>query len=626
MKFSIDFETVPQELRAGLAHLSEEYPVQKTTGELQVHFKADSTLMSGGSKVIFPKDKITVNYGRKIDAFRALGRIMGGTHRDYVEKSFFNTLGIMIDCSRNGVLTVDSVKMWLRRCALMGINMVMLYTEDTYIVDGEPYFGYLRGAYSYSELKEMDDYAYALGIEMIPCIQALGHMEQVLQWNYYKDVKDTRDILLVGEKKTYQLLEKMITSASSPFRSKRIHIGMDEAHGLGTGEYKKRNGERSSFDIINEHLAHVLKICRKNKLNPMIWSDMYFRIGSKTNDYYDKDSIIPQNVIKNIPKDVNLVYWDYYHKDYDFYAEWIDRHRELGSEPIVATGIWTWKCFWLHYKYSKTSIEPCMKACKSKGVSEVFATMWGDDGMECDTFSALPGVQYFAEHGYNEEVDLNQLQINFRGSCGGSFNNWLAASGLDNPSIDDLPEAENTNVSKWLLWDDPFIGLCRPQLGDTSLKEYYAVLADKLFKYSESSDLLGERLAHPAQLAKVISLKCDLQPMLISAYSINDKTALNRLATKDIPQLLTETRRLWQSHRDMWLKTYKPFGLEVIELRYGGLILRMESLIQRLTDYIAGKIKSIPEFEVKRFPAFDNENKLPNISKHRRIFTSTDLV
>jgi hypothetical protein len=49
----------------------------------------------------------------------------------------------------------------------------------------------------------------------------------------------------------------------------------------------------------------------------------------------------------------------------------------------------------------------------------------------------------------------------------------------------------------------------------------------------------------------------------------------------------------------MWLATYKPFGWEVVEKRYGGLRIRLESLSDRLKDYIEGRVPSIPEFEAK---------------------------
>ena len=64
--------------------------------------------------------------------------------------------------------------------ALMGMNLGMMYTEDTYEVPGQPYFGYQRGRYTYEELHALDDYADMLGIELCPCVQTLGHLNRAL--------------------------------------------------------------------------------------------------------------------------------------------------------------------------------------------------------------------------------------------------------------------------------------------------------------------------------------------------------------------------------------------------------------------------------------------------------------
>ena len=46
------------------------------------------------------------------------------------------------------------------------MNLLMLYTEETYEVPGDPYFGIYRGRYSREEIREMDDYAQIFGIEL----------------------------------------------------------------------------------------------------------------------------------------------------------------------------------------------------------------------------------------------------------------------------------------------------------------------------------------------------------------------------------------------------------------------------------------------------------------------------
>ena len=75
----------------------------------------------------------------------------------------------MVDCSRNAVPNVSTLKKLIRRMALMGYHALLLYTEDTYELEGYPYFGYMRGRYTREELKEIDGYAEKFA-EIGPCI------------------------------------------------------------------------------------------------------------------------------------------------------------------------------------------------------------------------------------------------------------------------------------------------------------------------------------------------------------------------------------------------------------------------------------------------------------------------
>ena len=117
------------------------------------------------------------------------------------------TLGVMIDCSRNAVMNVPSLKKFIDYLSKMGYNMLQLYTEDTYEIEGEPYFGYLRGRYTKEELNEVDAYAKEHGIEMIPCIQTLAHLNCITRWGgVYGGYTDIGDILLAEDERTYTLI------------------------------------------------------------------------------------------------------------------------------------------------------------------------------------------------------------------------------------------------------------------------------------------------------------------------------------------------------------------------------------------------------------------------------------
>ena len=114
--------------------------------------------------------------------------------------------GAMLDMSRNAVMKVEEVKNFAKILHSFGYNTLLLYTEDTYVVDGEPYFGYMRGRYTKDELKELVTYCESLGIEMIPCIQTLAHLNQIFRWQAYAPIHDCDDILFVGEERTYELI------------------------------------------------------------------------------------------------------------------------------------------------------------------------------------------------------------------------------------------------------------------------------------------------------------------------------------------------------------------------------------------------------------------------------------
>ena len=66
-----------------------------------------------------------------------------------------NTFGVMVDLSRNGVMKIDELKNYCSILKKFGYSSIYLYVEDTYEIEGEPYFGHLRGRYSKKELTEI---------------------------------------------------------------------------------------------------------------------------------------------------------------------------------------------------------------------------------------------------------------------------------------------------------------------------------------------------------------------------------------------------------------------------------------------------------------------------------------
>ncbi|TMV50142.1 beta-N-acetylhexosaminidase [Paenibacillus mesophilus] len=552
--------------------------------------------------------QITLYYNRRIHFYRALGLLIeslrdGQESFSVSETPQFKTNGPMFDVSQgNAVMRPDTVKRFIRLMAIMGLDMFMLYTEDSYDVKEQAYFGYMRGRYTQDEIRDMDDYAYMFGIEMIPCIQTLSHLKDVLKWSAFADIRDDEETMLVGEPKTYEFIEQMIVAAASSVRTKRFHIGMDEAWKLGQGEYLKRNGYRSKFDLMNEHLHRVLEITRKHGLEPMMWSDMYFRAGSKTGAYYDKECVIPERVIAEMPKDVQIVYWDYYHTDEEFYEDWIRRHKSFGSTPIFAGGIWNWKGFVLNYGLTMRSTNAALNVCKREGVEEIIATLWGDDGTECDWFSAVLGLQLFAEHGYAAELSEEKLRKRFAFCTGGQFDDFM-----DIRWVDEIPgiapdNVNNANPSRVMLWQHPMMGLFDSNLAGRGLERYYSQLEKKFETYASRGGEFRFVFEVLRKLCAVLTVKAELGVNLVEAYRSRELNTLKQYADDIIPGLIGKVRDLQAAHRDRWFEVNKAFGWEVIDYRYGALILSLETTVKRLADYVSGTTDRLEELEEARLP------------------------
>lgn len=625
MKLYYDPNSVPSDLHTALSTLSEEYPLFTDKTDDALHLEFSTAEKPGQSKVQVSKKKAQITFSTVTQACRAVGALLGlqpGYEGKWKEHSPFNTLGLMLDCSRNAVMTVAEVKKWLRRMALSGYNMLMLYTEDTYQLPDEPMFGFGRGAYTLQEIQEIDRYAARLGIEVIPCIQTLGHLEQILKWGHaYWPVRDTDSVLLVGVEQTYALIAKMLQFWSQAVRSRRVHIGMDETHDLGRGRYMDIFGYQRGFDIFNAHLSQVVELCQAEGLSPMIWSDMYFRMGSKHGDYYDMASRIPADVARAIPSAVQLVYWDYYHTDEGFYREWIRRHREMGFEPVMASGVWSWGRFVYSHVYTTETVEPCVRACLKEGLKELVFTMWKDDGGEVDFNSAWPGILYAADLSYNEGNLSDRWQAQFAGVCKADLEANLTIARLD--AAEHYGDEVNTRL---LLWDDPLLGMYRRSLLARDAwktfdpASYYAALAHELAAYKSRDGGGAGNLPFATQLAETLALKAQVYDQLVRAYAAGDKKTLIDLCDRAIPMLIAAVKKLWELHRKVWMGQNKAFGFEVQCVRYGGLLLRLEEVAMRLRQYLSGEIARIEELDMPVEP-------LPeHFWRYRSVATASSIL
>ena len=499
--------------------------------------------------------------------------------------------GMMLDMSRGGVMTVEAVKGMIDAHAALGLNLMMLYTEDTYTVPEAPYLGYLRGRYTEKELREMDDYAAESGVELVPCVQTLAHLEQFLQWDVNRDIKDNDCVLMIDEPKTYAWIRAALTALRRCFRTNRIHIGMDEAHGVGLGEYYQKHGAVNRFELLNRHLNRVVDICKELGFKPIMWSDMFYRLGSKNNDYYDTDAVVPESAIAQIP-DVALCYWDYYHTDEQFYAGMLEGHRQMGKEVVFAGGIWTWSGILPHVRKTNATMYSALRACLKAGIGTVLATSWGDDGCETDYRLALNQLPIYSEHVWLGEdctrAEVERMGERLTGLSEACFNAMGAFYADD----------EDHRPGKGLFYCDPLYPLTEGLWDLTGYREGLEEGIKTLERHLDDSRCEYAWLAMRIALEKLNWVN-ELRP----AYLRGDKAVVLTMANEKLPAMRELYVKMMSVWREQWESGRKRNGWETICARLGAVIARLDDVQRILLRWADGTIERVEELDETPLPA-----------------------
>ena len=575
------------------------------------------------------KDEVTITYQTDNDLFRAIGLIVmslkeGRESIDYREEKQFTFNGVMVDCSRNGVMNVNYAKELIETLSIMGHNTMLLYMEDVYEIDNEPYFGYMRGRYSQEELREIDDYAHQFGIEVIPCIQTLAHLEEFLRWDIIKDkYRDIDNILCVNTDETRELIDNMFKSLSSCFRSKRIHLGMDEAYNLGRGKYADKFGLRDKTDIMQDHLEDILLIAKKYDLRPIIWDDMFFSGYSRI----EEDQLA-------VPEGIDLMYWDYYNNTKEHYIDKIDQRRGLEREVMFAGGAWRWIGYAPHHSKTEVTTNAALSACKEKGVKEVIATAWGDDGNEAPLSALLFGATLFAEHGYNKEINNEDFRIRLEFYTGIKYEDYMKQEKFD--ILPDMTKKANTtNLSKYMFYEDPLTSLCTKHIGqvEIDLTSYYDELekdfAEIASKYEEgTNNYIVFNMFR--SFARVLKYKWNMGLNILRAYDNNDKEALKGIIEFQINPAIEAMEEFRQWRFKEWRYCNKSFGFEVLDRRIAGNIQRLKTSSLIIEEYTNGEISKIEELEEERLDATyyreDGMGDIVHFNQAQKIMTASKMA
>ncbi len=574
MKFNHNYLTT--KLKGGLESLAKYGYL--CVAEDGIRLKAEQ-----GDQIVVSKtaEEIAITYDTESHFYMALARAIGMKEGTQTITPKIRDLGVMLDCSRNAVMKPEEVKRLICLLSLSGYNYLELYTEETYELPDEPYFGYMRGRYTRAELEEIVAFADSMGFRMVPCIQALAHLRNLQNWSVYADHMDIDDILLVNDERTYALIRKCLRYCKEVFHEKRINIGTDEAFRLGRGKYTDTYGYESKHDIYLKHLKKVFEICKEEGMEPEFWADAFY------------ETECPTEEVQAIFDGTQMpVYWDYYSTDKQYHLKRMNTLQGYAGQVMYAGGCWKWIGYAPDNHFSNKVTDVAFEAAEECGVDNILMTAWGDNGDECSIYAVIPSMWYAASKLYPCESDSEMV---IEALTGYSQSEWLMCDLLNRvkPEYDRM-----SNAVRYTLYNDYIIGLLDVHIPDFA-GEYYAGLYEKFIPLAKRDSQFSYLFKSYEQLCHALIRKATFSKRIYAAYQEGDKEALAKLV-EELSFIKEDIRGFYDAFRTLWLKENKGYGFEVMDLRVGGLISRADTVAAMVKDYLEGKQDKIYELETER--------------------------
>ena len=552
----------------------------------QDKFSSVTARQGDENKAVGKNGALELTYTTLNDCYLLLGKALVQKSKNFTltcAKRIKDT-GVMLDCARNAVIRPAQAKKMIAVCALLGFNFFELYIEDCLEVDGEPYFGYMRGRFTQAEIKDLDAYAKLFGVELTLAVQTLAHLERIFfHWREYYDILDKRDVLLTDEPRTYELIENIIKTCRKCLTTNRINIGMDEAFDLGLGKHLVKHGYEERTSIVRRHLKKVLDICKKYGFKASMWADMFYE--DMQEGKYD-----------GIPKEVELIYWDYGIKQPKAITNRFAQMKPSGAGYSFAGCAWKFVGFAPHNRCSALSIDSEMDELVESGVQTYRLTAWADDGGDAGQFSILPTFCYFACQNIGETTAYTQSIC--KAISGYSYDEFCLLDELNYLNQEKKYE-EIFNPCKHLFYADPLIGVEEV----ASLPSYpaeYEKISAQLKPLCKRKSEYGYLFKTMYSLARFLEYKSYLVEELYFAYGKKDKTALSEICTR-MQASVARLDSFIKAYESQWRKECKELGFEVQQIRLYGVKARLQYAIKRLKSYLDGKTDCIEELEETKY-------------------------
>ncbi|MDD2706994.1 MAG: family 20 glycosylhydrolase [Verrucomicrobiae bacterium] len=213
--------------------------------------------------------------------------------------------------------------------ARLKLNTLLMEFGDRFPFAGRHRIVASPSALTRAEITALVTQAREQGMEIIPLLQSLGHLEYLLKHDAYAEVREEdqhRAQMCPTNEKSFQIFTELAEDMLQMFGNSRfMHIGADEARQLGHCPRCKMEMQKTSKGVL--YATHTNRICEwlcRKGLTPILWDDIL---------------CAHPDALEHLHPGAWIMYWDYWTTSLDN-PLLVARHDRANKSHIVYDARW----------------------------------------------------------------------------------------------------------------------------------------------------------------------------------------------------------------------------------------------------------------------------------------------
>lgn len=218
--------------------------------------------------------------------------------------------GLQDDLARGRVFDMEHARRQIRRLAAMKGNLYQLYLETRFAFPRRPDVA-PPGSMTPDQARELEAWAAALGVTLLPQVNTFGHLELLLAREQYRHLREDPDdpqYICPLHPETRPLLKDLLDDVMDAFASPLIPVGLDEVMVIGRCE---RCRGRDPGEIFAEHARWLHSVVSARGRTMLMWHDMLLDRVEFAGSVANGPHQWAERALESLPRDIVICDWQY---------------------------------------------------------------------------------------------------------------------------------------------------------------------------------------------------------------------------------------------------------------------------------------------------------------------------